>query len=470
MLKKTYTKLFFILLLGLIVRIVFTYFIAEYYFGRTNIYVDGDTSAWSAAFENLYEHGSYSVDLSKEYGYFGRLPGYSFLLGIFWLVIKDWNLVYPAIALFQILLDVFSIFLVFRISFKLFQNLKITYYTAILYALYPFIIIWNPVAYSESSAIFLMILAVYFLVHYEKKRNIALSGLILGLSVLFRPQLIFLLPGFILYLFSNKIDLREKIKNTVIVLILFVAGYGVWPLRNYLNHDKVILTQDLRGFNNWDVDVISFMQYIYSVKGEWEPQFSSIVQNKPVEFPHASYSIPGDSIKLFKAVRFCKTCGKGFSYWPGYWKEKVSPDSSCSDEIALIFDELRENQIKNNPVNFWIYVPLQNLKKALFKTTLTNNEGFIRKAASFLFYYRSLLILSGIFGLILLFKQNRPVFLLFCSFFLILYLYLCFGTGPQVRNIEIRYFLPADIVLLFPAVYGFFFLVQKISLKKKKMS
>jgi hypothetical protein len=38
-------------------------------------------------------------------------------------------------------------------------------------------------------------------------------------------------------------------------------------------------------------------------------------------------------------------------------------------------------------------------------------------------------------------------------YFMLLYFYLCFGTGDQCRNIEIRYFLPADILLLIPAAF-----------------
>ncbi|HET8647000.1 MAG TPA: hypothetical protein VFO85_16005, partial [Vicinamibacteria bacterium] len=37
------------------------------------------------------------------------------------------------------------------------------------------------------------------------------------------------------------------------------------------------------------------------------------------------------------------------------------------------------------------------------------------------------------------------------SFFVLLYLTLCAGTSPQLRNIEMRYFLPADVLLLIPA-------------------
>ena len=53
-----------------------------------------------------------------------------------------------------------------------------------------------------------------------------------------------------------------------------------WPIRNYINHNKILLTHDLRGFANWDKDVMSFTYFIYSVQAEWEPQFSQIIKNQ----------------------------------------------------------------------------------------------------------------------------------------------------------------------------------------------
>src|SRR5581483_7917821 len=94
--------------------------------------------------------------------------------------------------------------------------------------------------------------------------------------------------------------------------LLFLIGYTPWPMRNYVNYHKVVLTQDLRGFQNWNPDVISFMQYTFSVKAEWEPQFTEIEKNKKVEWPRDAYLLPGDSAKLARAVYLSQNCGSGF--------------------------------------------------------------------------------------------------------------------------------------------------------------
>jgi hypothetical protein len=38
-------------------------------------------------------------------------------------------------------------------------------------------------------------------------------------------------------------------------------------------------------------------------------------------------------------------------------------------------------------------------------------------------------------------------------FFTVFYALQCGGTSPQMRNIEMRYFLHADVLLLFPAAW-----------------
>ena len=119
------------------------------------------------------------------------------------------------------------------------------------------------------------------------------------------------------------------------------------------------------------------------------------------------------------------------------------------------FNYLREKQIKNNPLNFYFVLPMKNLMKAIFKNKLYNETTKIRKYASLLFYWRTFLIILGIFSAFSLFKKNSPEKgIIFILFSVAIYFTLCFGTSPFMRNIEVRYFLPADILLLIPASYA----------------
>jgi 4-amino-4-deoxy-L-arabinose transferase-like glycosyltransferase len=438
---------------GFILRAFFLLFIAESYYGTPDFYVNGDTSAWEAAIINLIEKGTFTVDEKNEYGYFARMPGYSFFIGIFYMLSnKSTDGIYQLIIWVQIFIDVFNIFLIYQIGKNIFRKYTGALILALLYAIYPFVIIWTSIAMSETLSIFFLFSSIYFLTSQNKYRNIY-SGLLVGIGVLFRPQLIFLIPFFLLYIYiNNRKASKQFIIQSFFLVLAVTLTYGIWPIRNYWNHGKIILMQDLRGLNNWSPDVIAFMQYTYSVKAEWEPQFSSIIHNEKVEYPAIAYSSKEDSLKLGKAISLSKNCGFGFSHWGGYWKSEVAADSSCTPEIAALFDELRKRQMKENPLNFYLWVPLQNLQKAFFKFSLNGPSSVTKKLASLLFILRTAFIFLGLYALIMELRNRRHVaiMLLILFYFIMVYMYLCFGTQPQCRNIEIRYFLQADVLLLIP--------------------
>ncbi len=469
---KIEKKILFVALAGMAVRLLFILVGAKFYFNRADIFVDGDTQCWSSSFENLVKQGTYMITPpNHEYGYFSRMPGYSFFMGIFYLLLgQNWEAAYPVIGWFQTLLDFFGIILIYRIGEKLFSNNWAALILAWLYALYPFIIVWTPVVYSEYMSVFFLLLSVYFFLHEEKKWGYSLSGFFLGLGVLFRPQLILLAPVLaIAILIRYRSQARSALTKTFLFTLLFLIAYAPWPVRNYVNYGKLILTQDLRGIPNWDIDALAFMEYIYSVKAEWEPQFSQIVKNQKVEWPRTAYFSEGDSAKLARVTYLSQNCGRGFSHWREYWKESVG-DDNCNKEIKEIFDELRKEQIEKNSFHFWVVLPLQNLKKAVFKLTLYDTSTLARKAASLLFVYRTLLLLIGIFGCYSLLKSNQPGAYfggVALSYFLILYITLCAGVGPQFRNIEMRYFLQADIIMLIPAAFVIANIYGRIAGKKE---
>lgn len=455
---------------GFVLRILFVLVGAKYYFGRENIFVDGDTQVWVACIQNLIETGTYTMNPGHEYGYFGRTPGYSFFIGIFYLLTgKDWNAAYPVIGWAQVFMDVIAIYFVYKIGLKLFSgDKKAAVIPAFLYATYPFIIVWNPVVYSESLSIFFLILGFYYFIYEEKKFNYFISGVFISLSVLCRPQILLMigLTGIIIF-WKNKKDFTALLKKSFQFGLAVLVVYGSWPIRNYVNYGKIELTHDLRGFEVWGSDALAFREYIYSVKAEWEPQFSDILHNSRVVFPKEAYISEGDSLKLEEAVYLSKNCGSGFSHWRGYWKDPIS-EGNCNERIQKLYDELRENQVKHNALNYYLILPLKNIQKAIFKLKLYDTKSIGRKIASILFIYRTLLIFLGIIGIFLLFKQNKgntDIAWIVLSFLLLLYLLICAGTGPDFRNIEMRYFLPADVLLLITASVS----LKKISEKFKKI-
>tara|TARA_Y200000002_G_scaffold93733_1_gene75565 strand:+ start:1151 stop:2599 length:1449 start_codon:yes stop_codon:yes gene_type:complete len=450
-----------IIISGLILRFLFLFYGAEIYYQRTVFYVMPDTRAWQKCIENLIHHGEYA--LTHNNGYFARMPGYSFFMGIFYFFSGfDWDQAYKLIAVFQTALDILCIKLIYGITRNIYRNNKKALISAILYAIYPFVIVWNPICISESLSVFLVIFFLfYFIKSYHSKSNIlfSVSAIILALACLTRPQIIPLFPIATLSLFLKRKTI--SLKKITVFAFSFLLIFGFWPLRNYINHDKLLITKNADGFPGWTIDVISFMQYTYSVKTDWDPQYTSIIQNTTTTYPEISYFRKDDSLKLVRAIYLAKNCGSGFSNKKGYWNSKIqSKDENCNKEIAKIFKELRSNQIKENPLNFYIYIPLENLKKAIFKSSLINKKSnIINILSSFLFGLRTFLIIIGFLGLFINLNQTSKIFsLISILFFLSVYITLCFGTAPFMRNIEIRYFLVPDVLLLISASHFFIFL------------
>jgi hypothetical protein len=441
--------------LAFLARAAFLLLAAQAYFGRANVYVDGDTGAWTAAFLNWWERGVYTANPGHPSGAFGRMPGYSFVIGAFYLATGGrLDRAYPALAWFQILADSGCVFLLFRIGRAVYAETRPALALAALYAFYPFAIVWTPVAYSEILAIDLMIAGVLFFVRSDRPLSSAASGALIGLSVLFRPQMMILgaLMAVRLALSRGSDGWRRAGAFAAGFLLL----YAPWPIRNYVGHGRLVLAQDISGFKNWAPDVMGFMQYMFSVKAEWEPQFTQMVTNQLVVFPEASYAVPGDREKLQSAVRLAQTCGSGFTNW----KQSVRPPlvgPNCDAEVARLFGELRESQYRNNRWNAYVKVPLQNLGKAVFKRSLNDTGSAARRLASSLFLYRTALILVGIAaGVVLLRRRADPTGIAWVAlaYGAAWYVLLCAGTLPQLRNIEMRYFLPCDVLLLVPAAWA----------------
>jgi hypothetical protein len=450
--KRFTSKIAIIVLLGLLARMVFTLFFAKAYYGTSNIYYNYDSGAWALCFQNLFYTGSFTIDPGHPLGYFVRMPGYSFFLGVFYLLCsKDWITTFFVAGWFQIAIDTLNVYLIYRITYLFSNNQKAGLITAFLYAFYPFVIVWNPLCYSEIPAISCLFGGLFFMLKRDTKYYAFLSISFVSIGILFRPQLFLILPFVGLIIIWPHLKNKRAVYLALQMVLGFMIFYLPWPIRNYVNHDKILLTHDLRGFANWDKDVMSFTYFIYSVQAEWEPQFTQIISNQEVDFPKGIKFSSSDSTLLSRAFYLSKNCGKGFSKWRGYWKTPITQED-CNDSISLLFSQLREKQMIENPFNFWIYLPIQNLNKAIFKDKLYDTSSSIRKIASSLFYYRTFLILLGLFCSLYLFKMENLNLLAITAigFFIMLYLSLCAGTGPLMRNIEIRYFLPADVLLLIP--------------------
>ncbi|GDX53444.1 hypothetical protein LBMAG27_24910 [Bacteroidota bacterium] len=462
-----------ILLGGFILRLFFYFFGAKVYYGKSDFFIGGDTSGWVTSILNLINHGSYSIDLNEPTGYFFRPPGYSFFFGIFYLLSgKNLSVAYHLVVWAQLFMDVISIWFIYDIVQRSFKNQLWSSITAILYAAYPFVIVWTAIVYAESTSVFLLLAGFWFFTNDKIKYHFFWSGIFIGIAALTRLQILFFLPAAIIALFFNYRNyFKTFLKTSIPFIVAFSISFGLWPARNYLLQGRLLFSQDLSAVACWDKDYMAFMDYIFSIKTDHQPQYSQMINGEKVTWPKDSYIVPGDSEKLESVVKMCRTCGHGFSVFmknEGLRKNDLPLDSSCSIQIAVIWNNLKENQVKFNKANVYLWVPLNNFKKSIFKSDLYKpSSKIVSIVSTVLFGYRTIMILLGLFGLLLYYrvKKEFPIILklIICYFFT-----WYFWNSFVYRNMEIRYLMQTDILLLIPAAFCFVVMIEKYFLKKQK--
>jgi hypothetical protein len=459
---KNKSILFPILFTALLVRVLFYLFGAQLYYGTPNFVVQGDTMTWADSILNLIYNHSYSADLTHSNGWFYRPPGYSFFIGIIYILTgSSLENTFAVIPWVQIILDTCTVYFIHKTASGIFSDTKAANIAALLYTFYPYSIVWTPVAYAETLSLFLLALSMYLLVN--KRSNLIYSGVFAGMAVLTRPQIIFIVP-FILVALINVYNLRS-FKLVFYFLTGFTISYGLWPARNFILHDRLVLSQDMRIGKNWSEDFLSFAGFVYSVQTDHKPQFDQIVYNQEVKWPKEAYIHTGDSAVLDSAVKLCRECGTGFSYFMHYRnpEKQIVDKNNCDSLIASKFIYLIEEQKQHNPVNYYVIVPLGNLYKCIFKNNLYGNKTPLVKTIAFiLLLWRTLLILAGIAASIYMYRNGikERYILIIAGFFTAWYLYICFFY----RNIEIRYLLQCDVLMLIPVCW----LISRLTQKKSK--
>ena len=470
-------SLWWIIVLAAVVRLLFVFVGGRYYYGTPDYFIHGDTSSWFQAFINLVDHGTFTVNPKIEASKFFRPPGYSFLFGIFYLItLKNYVLAWKLLVAAQVIMDIVSVWLIARISTTVIKNESperrniFSNLGALLYALYPMAIVFSPLLHAETSSIFFLLLSIRFAFKPISLRNAFFSGAFAGIATLIRLQCAFCMPFIVVaFLYGNGNRIRKKLKYALMFCFAVGITYGLWPARNFLLQDRVVFGQDIHVGAHWSEDFISFLDYTHSISTDHTPYYWSILKNEKVNWPAAAYIDPADSLLLDSVVKMCQTCSMGFAYWKAgehLVPALQLPANPCEYEIAAIFNALTEKQKTQNAFHYWITIPLQNLSKCFFKLTLYGDKSFMIKFfSSMLFLIRSLLIVLGLAGIFLAYRKkllSKSFLFVAIGYMLSWYLFISFVH----RNIEMRYLIQTDVVLLIPAAFAIMMLFFNKYLKQ----
>jgi 4-amino-4-deoxy-L-arabinose transferase-like glycosyltransferase len=196
-----------------------------------------DTVAFSRLGKNLIEYGRYVFGENYNMGVFFP-PGYPVCIGILNLIFND---LFFSAKLVSFIASCITIVLSYFIGKELYGK-EAGLFAALVYALYPVILIISIDAYSDILFFFFLLLFIYIFIISLRKDNFYSSGL-LGISMaaafLTRPEGLFLffLPVLRLFgIFNRKVQFDKqyllKLALVLAIFITIISPYMIF-IKNY---------------------------------------------------------------------------------------------------------------------------------------------------------------------------------------------------------------------------------------------
>lgn len=147
------------------------------------------------------------------------------------------------VSLIQLILSAWTCLLIFHIGQKV-ADFRVGIISAFIAVFYPELLHWTPVIMTETLFLFLLCLAILYLLKSVRQNSIStqiLAGLFLGLTALCRPViLLFPLCILIWIILIPEINLKEKIRNLAIIFLFMGLTILPWSLRNYFVHHSFV--------------------------------------------------------------------------------------------------------------------------------------------------------------------------------------------------------------------------------------
>lgn len=207
--------------------------------------------------EEVYDLLAKNLILGLGYGYAPgeliswRPPLYPFFLaGIY--AIFGRNLL--VVKIIQALLSAIACFFIFKVSEEIY-DCKVARISLLVSACYPLLIYWNKFLLTESLYVFLITFLIWQMLIVAKTNLIkyqVVCGITLGIACLTRPETLFYLPIFLLWMaFYRKDSWRAYFKRSAVVFIVMTLTIFPWSLRNYLVHKQFVLITTNGGWNIW---------------------------------------------------------------------------------------------------------------------------------------------------------------------------------------------------------------------------
>jgi 4-amino-4-deoxy-L-arabinose transferase-like glycosyltransferase len=239
-LKRKYSSLPAITVgvLALLIRLLYNLTVARHYYAKY------DAALYNHIAYNIVSHHCFCIYSNQPA--LSRPPLWPFILSIFYLLPPQPN---PQLLdsgaqvfygrLLYCFLGSFTCILIYLLARDLFGT-RIAFITGVIAALYPGLFIYDGWLYTESLYTFLVTAFIYSLYRLQRtaqRRWIILSGLLLGLETLTRPNgAVFfgmLLCWSLAVILANILSWQTVVKSTLGITCIAVVLILPWTYRNY---------------------------------------------------------------------------------------------------------------------------------------------------------------------------------------------------------------------------------------------
>ncbi len=210
-------------------------------------------------------------------------------------------------------LAMISVFMSFFVSLILLKNKKAAYFTELLMALSPVILVWAMPTNSDMAALAYSLISVFFFLIFIKKKNIwSVSNMLFSFSLLFYMKVdeVFFIPIFIAFylLLENKNvwktikgtfdSVRKNILNTKLLIIILFFVIAIVPSILYSFNESLTdsygwqgtiiqntCTRGLLPLNvNGSINLQNFKANICANVGFWFNQYKNGYVMQPIIF------------------------------------------------------------------------------------------------------------------------------------------------------------------------------------------
>ncbi len=187
-----------------------------------------DSSEYASLSDSIINSGTFTIDgMTNTF----RTPGYPVFLAI---VKEIFFGSYFAVTFIQILLALFSAFLIMKIGSILYDE-KIAGLAAIFFIINPITLTLSLTIMSDMLFLFLFLLFFWVCLDTIKERfwfGIITSGIICALALYVRPMGLFALPIFAVPVLLSKINIQKKLYAMFFILLITILMLIPWMIRN----------------------------------------------------------------------------------------------------------------------------------------------------------------------------------------------------------------------------------------------